>query len=127
MVKVTATLLYTTEEFITVLEFFAVGDSPTAVLFRAVKGGDRLPETKISAIFKVHLSLFSLTHFFIGHLTLPIIHTIYTNARMRCFSFIYGVFGLFHTGGAQGNTGWAPPDLPMIKSSQCTKKYLKYR
>ena len=41
-----------------VLEFFAVGDQPTAVLFRAVKGGDSLPQTKISAIFKVHLSLF---------------------------------------------------------------------
>ncbi|MFR4842194.1 MAG: hypothetical protein ACLUBQ_03400, partial [Roseburia inulinivorans] len=54
----------------TVLEFFAVGDSPTAVLFRAVKGGGKLPQHKISTVFKVHLSLFSLARFFIGHLTL---------------------------------------------------------
>ena len=68
--KRTATLLYSTEEFLTVLEFFAVGNSPTAVLLRAVKGGGRLPQTKISAIFKVHLSLFLWLRFFIGHLTL---------------------------------------------------------
>ena len=54
----------------TVLEFFAVGDSPTAVLFRTVKGGGKLPQHKISTVFKVHLSLFSLARFFIGHLTL---------------------------------------------------------
>ena len=69
--KRTATLLYSTEEFITVLEFFAVGKSPTAVLLRAVKGGGSLTQTNISAIFKVHLSLFLLTQFFIVHLTLP--------------------------------------------------------
>ena len=69
--KRTATLLYTTDEFLTVLEFFAVGESPTAVLLRAVKGGGSLPQTKISAIFKVHLSLFLLTQFFIVYLTLP--------------------------------------------------------
>ena len=68
--KRTATLLYSTEECLTVLEFFAVGDKPTAVLLRAVKGGGRLPQTKLSAIFKVHLSLFSLLNFFISHLTL---------------------------------------------------------
>ena len=51
----------------TVLAFFAVGDSPTAVLFRAVKGGGKLPQHKISTVFKVHLSLFSLARFFIGH------------------------------------------------------------
>ncbi|NLL78590.1 MAG: hypothetical protein GX234_02055, partial [Clostridiales bacterium] len=44
-----------------------------AVLFRAIKGGDSLPQTKISAIIKVHLSLFSLPSFFIGHLTLSTI------------------------------------------------------
>ena len=32
----------------TVLEFFTVGDSPTAVLFRAVEGGGKLPQHKIS-------------------------------------------------------------------------------
>ena len=68
--KRTATLLYSTGEFLTVLEFFAVGDPYTAVLLRAVKGGVNLPLTKISAIFKVHLSLFLLTQFFITHLTL---------------------------------------------------------
>lgn len=68
--KRTATLLYPTEEVLTVLEFFAVGNLPTAVLLRAVKGGGSLPQTKISAIFKVHLNLFSLTLFFIGHLIL---------------------------------------------------------
>lgn len=47
----------------TVLEFFAVGDLSTAVLLRAVKGGVNLPQTKISAIFKVHLCLFLFTQF----------------------------------------------------------------
>ena len=56
--KRTAILLYPAEEVLTVLEFFAVGNLPTAVLLRAVKGGGSLPQTKISAIFKVHLSLF---------------------------------------------------------------------
>lgn len=69
--KRTATLLYSTEEILTVLEFFAVGDLSTAVLLCAVKGGVRLPQTNISAIFKVHLSFFLLTQFFITHLTLP--------------------------------------------------------
>ena len=58
----------------TVLEFFAVGDSPTAVLFRTVKGGGGLPQPKRSTVFKVHLSLFLLLSFFIGHLTLSINH-----------------------------------------------------
>lgn len=65
-----ATLLYSAEEFLTVLEFFAVGNSPTTVLLRAIKSGNSLLWTKISAIFKVHLNLFSLTLFFIGHLIL---------------------------------------------------------
>ena len=69
--KRTATLLYSTEEVLTVLEFFAVGDLSTAVLLRAVKGGVRLPQTNISAIFKVHLSLFLIAQFFITQLTLP--------------------------------------------------------
>ena len=69
--KRTATLLYSTEEVLTVLEFFAVGDLSTAVLLRAVKGGVRLPQTNISAIFKVLLSFFVFTQFFITHLTLP--------------------------------------------------------
>ncbi|MDE6957059.1 MAG: hypothetical protein K2O96_03035, partial [Lachnospiraceae bacterium] len=60
-----------TEECLTVLEFFAVGNLPTAVLLRAVKSGDGLPQTKISAIFKVHLNLFLLAQFFIAYLTLP--------------------------------------------------------
>jgi hypothetical protein len=54
----------------TVLEFFAVGESPTAVLLCAVKGGGNLSLTEISAIFKVQSSLFVLAHFFIDHLTL---------------------------------------------------------
>ena len=69
--KRTATLLYSTERFLTVLEFFAVGDLSTAVLLCAVKGGVNSPQTIISAIFKVHLSFFLLTQFFITHLTLP--------------------------------------------------------
>ena len=69
--KKTATLLYSTEEVLTVLEFFAVGDLSTAVLLRAVKGGVNLPQTNISAIFKVHLSLFLIAQFFITQLTLP--------------------------------------------------------
>ncbi|MBQ7776688.1 MAG: hypothetical protein IJ379_12285, partial [Lachnospiraceae bacterium] len=48
------------------------GNSSTAVLFRAVKGGGSSPQPKISAIFKVHLSLFLLTQFFIDHLTLSV-------------------------------------------------------
>ena len=71
--KRTATLLYSTGEFLTVPEFFAVGDKPTAVLLRAVKGGGSLPRTELSAIFKVHLSLFLLTQFFINHLTLSLL------------------------------------------------------
>ena len=59
-----------TERILTVPEFFAVGDTPTAVLFRAVKGGVKLPKSIISAIFKVHLSFFLYSVFFIGHLTL---------------------------------------------------------
>ena len=62
--KRTATLLYSTEKLLTVPEFFAVGESPTAVLFRAVKGGGSLPLTIISAIFKVLLSRFSFGSFF---------------------------------------------------------------
>ena len=62
--KRTATLLYSTKKLLTVPEFFAVGESPTAVLFRAVKGGGSLPLTIISAIFKVLLSLFSFGSFF---------------------------------------------------------------
>lgn len=72
--KRTATLLYSTEEVLTVLEFFAVGDLSTAVLLRAVKGGVNLPQTNISAIFKVHLSLFLIAQFFITQLTLPLFH-----------------------------------------------------
>ena len=63
-------------EILSVPEFFAVGKSPTAVLLRAVKGGGSLTQTNISAIFKVHLSLFLLTQFFIVHLTLPISNAI---------------------------------------------------
>ena len=81
--KRTATLLYSTEEVLTVLEFFAVGDLSTAVLLRAVKGGVRLPQTNISAIFKVHLSLFPLTQFFITHLTLPDPYQIF-QCRLYC-------------------------------------------
>ena len=74
--KRTATLLYSTEEVLTVLEFFAVGDLSTAVLLRAVKGGVNLPQTNISAIFKVHLSLFLIAQFFITQLTLPQVSTL---------------------------------------------------
>ena len=77
--KRTATLLYSTEEVLTVLEFFAVGDLSTAVLLRAVKGGVNLPQTNISAIFKVHLSLFLIAQFFITQLTLPL----FLNYRKR--------------------------------------------
>ena len=35
-----------------------------------VKGGGGLPQPKRSTVFKVHLSLFLLLSFFIGHLTL---------------------------------------------------------
>ena len=43
-----------------------------AFLLCTVKGGVSLPQTEISAILKVHLSLFSLTRVFIGHLTLSL-------------------------------------------------------
>ena len=71
--KRTATLLCSTEKDLTVLEFFAVGYPPTAVLLRAVKGGGSLPLTNISAIFKVPLSLFLWLYFFIEHLTLSVL------------------------------------------------------
>ena len=67
----------------TVLEFFAVGDSPTAVLFRTVKGGGKLPQHKISTVFKVHLSLFSLARFFIGYLTLSKYSLYYSTLRVK--------------------------------------------
>jgi hypothetical protein len=44
--KRTATLLKSTETLLTVLEFFAVGDEPSAVLFGAVKGDGMLPQSK---------------------------------------------------------------------------------
>ena len=84
--KRTATLLYSTEEVLTVLEFFAVGDLSTAVLLRAVKGGVNLPQTNISAIFKVHLSLFLIAQFFITQLTLPsfiVFSTVYAGKRKK--------------------------------------------
>ena len=61
-------------ELLTVLEFFAVGNRLPAVLFRAIKGGGQLPLLKLSTVFKVHLSLFSSTQFFITHLTLSTLH-----------------------------------------------------
>lgn len=89
--KRTATLLYSTEEVLTVLEFFAVGDLSTAVLLRAVKGGVRLPQTNISAIFKVHLSFFVFTQFFITHLTLPYIEPM----RYPIFLHFFKTFLIF--------------------------------
>ena len=86
--KRTATLLYSTEEVLTVLEFFAVGDLSTAVLLRAVKGGVRLPQTNISAIFKVHLSLFLIAQFFITQLTLPFL-------AFSCYFYIIYCFLMF--------------------------------
>ena len=56
---------------LTVLEFFAVGKTFRAFLLRAVKGGGRPLQPLISAIFKVHLSLFFRLSFFIAYLTLP--------------------------------------------------------
>ena len=86
--KRTATLLYSTEEVLTVLEFFAVGDLSTAVLLRAVKGGVNLPQTYISAIFKVHLSLFLIAQFFITQLTLPFL-------AFSCYFYIIYCFLMF--------------------------------
>ena len=86
--KRTATLLYSTEEVLTVLEFFAVGDLSTAVLLRAVKGGVNLPQTNISAIFKVHLSLFLIAQFFITQLTLPFL-------AFSCYFYIIYCFLMF--------------------------------
>ena len=86
--KRTATLLYSTEEVLTVLEFFAVGDLSTAVLLRAVKGGVNLPQTNISAIYKVHLSLFLIAQFFITQLTLPFL-------AFSCYFYIIYCFLMF--------------------------------
>ena len=86
--KRTATLLYSTEEVLTILEFFAVGDLSTAVLLRAVKGGVNLPQTNISAIFKVHLSLFLIAQFFITQLTLPFL-------AFSCYFYIIYCFLMF--------------------------------
>ena len=54
----------------TVPVIFAVGETTSAVLLCAVKGGVRHRKTIKSAIFKVLMSLFLLARFFIGHLTL---------------------------------------------------------
>ena len=43
---------------------------PIVICRLTVKGGDKLPQPKISRVFKVHLSLFSLLNLFINHLTL---------------------------------------------------------
>ena len=90
-----------TEEFLTVLEFFAVDDKPTAVLFHAVKGGVSLPQPLISAIFKVLLSLFLLTHFFIVHFTLPLImpqHIKSNKPKYPFYSFTFPtLFTLLYT------------------------------
>ena len=89
--KRTATLLYSTEEVLTVLEFFAVGDLSTAVLLRAVKGGVNLPQTNISAIFKVHLSLFLIAQFFITQLTLPEWLFYILNLKITFFNITYSI------------------------------------
>ena len=67
--KRTATLLIPTIK-ITVPVIFAVGETTSAVLLCAVKGGVRHQNSKISAVFKVLMSLFLSARFFIGHLTL---------------------------------------------------------
>lgn len=69
--KRTAILLQATEKEPAVPKFFAVGNYPTAVLFRAVKGGDSIPRTKPFAVFKVHSEQFLFVPVFIIHLTLP--------------------------------------------------------
>ena len=68
--KRTATLLCPTEENLTVLEFFAVGRIPTAVLLRAVKGGVPIPQTKNICNFQGSSGSIFLSQFFINHLTL---------------------------------------------------------
>ena len=68
--KRTATLLYTTEENLTVPEFFAVGRPLTAVLLCAVKGGVSMPQTKNICDFQGSSEPIFLAQFFIGHLTL---------------------------------------------------------
>lgn len=70
--KRTATLLCPTEENLTVLEFFAVGRIPTAVLLRAVKGGVPIPQTKNICNFQGSSGSIFLSQFFINHLTLSI-------------------------------------------------------
>ena len=72
------------KEDITVPVIFAVGETTSAVLLCAVKGGVCHQKTKKSAIFKVLLSLFLLTHFFISHLTLSCIIYLY-----NVFLFVY--------------------------------------
>ena len=89
--KRTATLLYSTEEVLTVLEFFAVGELSTAVLLRAVKGSVNLPQTNISAIFKVHLSLFLIAQFFITQLTLPEWLFYILNLKITFFNITYSI------------------------------------
>jgi len=51
--KSNATMLPTDGKDLTVSEFFAVGDPYAALLLCAVKGGVRLRQGKISAVFKV--------------------------------------------------------------------------
>ena len=96
--KRTATLLYTTEENLTVPEFFAVGRPPTAVLLCAVKGGISMPQTKNICDFQGSSEPIFLAQFFIGHLTLsgsaPLHHYRYSSALLQISASIFSAASL---------------------------------
>ena len=96
--KRTATLLYTTEENLTVPEFFAVGRPPTAVLLCAVKGGFSMPQTKNICDFQGSSEPIFLAQFFIGHLTLSSISILLeVNSKSRAFDFFFINAGMTQT------------------------------
>ena len=84
--KRTATLLCPTEENLTVLEFFAVGRIPTAVLLRAVKGGIPIPQTKNICNFQGSSGSIFLSQFFINHLTL-------SNENLKKYNYFHHIIG----------------------------------
>lgn len=87
--KRTATLLCPTEESLTVLEFFAVGRIPTAVLLRAVKGGVPIPQTKNICNFQGSSGSIFLSQFFINHLTL----SNKNNKNLKKYNYFHHIIG----------------------------------
>ena len=71
--KSNATMLWPKRRNQPVPEFFAVDEAFRALLLCAVKGGVSCHQTSYLRFSRFNLSLFLRLHFFITHLTLPVI------------------------------------------------------